>query len=663
MGMISRRDFLKAAGIGAASLAWLAGAGLPGAEESWLVEGAPDAKTLATVCGVCPAGCGLHLQVTADGGLRIGANPLHPRPGGEACALLHGALLGPQRATLLPGPLHQVQRGSRDYASLDWAAGIAALRQALFQYRPDEIVILVGLFPDHVFDFMQRLAVGLGGASVLRFGLYSELEGEVTLTDAAHTLFGAAQIPYFDVEAADVVFSFGASLGEAWLSTGRVAGETGWSLPAQPVRRSYWVQFDAIRTNVAEQADEWVHIQPGSEAVLAQALTHRVAALRSEGQAGLEDPLLAEAALTSGIGQADLERLARLFAGVGRALAVPGASALGGSHGLAAAEAILALNSLAENLGRAGGLYLVPALPVCTNPAGRPATLAEMTVLVERMRCGQVKALLVYGADPLGELPASLGFQDALAAVERVVSFSPVWDATSTWADVLLPDHLPLESWGYQRLRAGSDRPVLSALQPVRQSPRNTRPAGDVLLEAVSGELPNLPFESQLDFVQQSVFSLNSWGGIYQAADVQEFWAAWQQAGGWWTPAAVRMPPVALAGIGFSQAGTSSLEERADFPLRLLLLSQPEPAEAEQPWIALRRQTAQELGVRAGQQVKVCSAAGAVQVVVRLEAGQEVDLAAMPLRWGKKLLGMAVNESGSLAWAQTTYIRVVSNVL
>ena len=79
-----------------------------------------------------------------------------------------------------------------------------------------------------------------------------------------------------------------------------------------------------------------------------------------------------------------------------------------------------------------------------------------------------------------------------------VISFASFPDETALASDYVLPDHTPLESWGYQRSLAGADRTVLSGVQPVVVPLYDTRATVDVLLAAarlVGGSLTTgLPY-------------------------------------------------------------------------------------------------------------------------------------------------------------------------
>ena len=115
-------------------------------------------------------------------------------------------------------------------------------------------------------------------------------------------------------------------------------------------------------------------------------------------------------------------------------------------------------------LGAVGGAVQVPQ----TETQRPGASLAQLKGLVDAMQAGRVKVLLIHDVNPVYSLPEPLGFAEALDKVDLVVSFATLKDETSERADLVLPDHSPLESWGDAEPRAG----VRSLLQPtiVRQT-------------------------------------------------------------------------------------------------------------------------------------------------------------------------------------------------
>ncbi len=362
------------------------------------------------------------------------------------------------------------------------------------------------------------------------------------------------------------------------------------------------------------------------------------------------------AAQESGVAEADLRRLARIFVDAPRKLAIPGGNALGSSSGLAAAEAVLALNILANNLGQEGGLFFTPDLPINPGLAHRPSTFAEISALVQRMKSGQVKVLFIHNANPAYELPAELGFVEALESVPLVISFASFPDETALLADYVLPDHTSLESWGYQKVVTGGDRLVISGLQPVVAPLYDTRATTDVLLAAVQSIGGNLsaalPFQDEVDFLQKSVASLMGQGGFYHVSDLQSFWSRWRQNGGWWKEnAGLSKPEVSMA---FKRlAGIEPARSAGDiqeYPFYLLIfphfssgdgnpastsgsLGTPDPPgfTRGKTWVEINPFTARTLGVRKGDIVELSSPAGVIEAVVYETPAILPDVVAVPL--------------------------------
>jgi anaerobic selenocysteine-containing dehydrogenase len=108
---------------------------------------------------------------------------------------------------------------------------------------------------------------------------------------------------------------------------------------------------------------------------------------------------------------------------------------------LQTAQAILTLNAVVDNFGKAGGVYLSPLAPN-EDETHRPANAQEMTELIKKMKGGGVKVLFVHGVNPLFELPKALGFESALGSVPQIISFATFPDETALQADYISPTSL-----------------------------------------------------------------------------------------------------------------------------------------------------------------------------------------------------------------------------
>jgi anaerobic selenocysteine-containing dehydrogenase len=536
----SRRDFLKLASVGAATTAILTGCG----PSSRYVTREPYAQMpeytyngqstyYATTCRECAAGCGLVVRTMQGRALKVEGNKNHPVNLGKTCARGQATLHGLYNPDRVQDPAKQSKRGSRDFSNMDWDAAINVVADALKNTDPAGVAFLMGMTPDHLFALVSDLAKAIGAPAPIRFGALGMFEARATLGKAVESLFGQAAMPFFDLGKSDLVFSFGANFLETWLSP--VAFTRGFSTMRRGGGhgRGTLVHFEPRMSQTASKADMWIPITPGTEGLVALAIGRIAAEARGATSAAFESVDVDAIASASGVSAQKLDELGKLFASADAALAIPGGAALAHSNGLETAEAVLALNALVGGLGRAGGVFLAPLAPMQAE-FSRPANMAEMADFVEKLKSGKVKTLFIHGVNPVFELPRSLGFEDALKSVETVISFATFPDETAMQADYVFPDHHGLESWGYQRVAAGSSQSALSGAQPVVSPYYNTRATADVFLAAAAsagGALGQaLPFKDEVEFIQSKIVALvGENDGYFGAPEINTFTAYFQQ--------------------------------------------------------------------------------------------------------------------------------------
>ena len=690
---ISRRDFLKLATAGAATTAVLTGCG----PTSRFVSREPYLKMpeytyngmstyYATTCRECAAACGLVVRTMQGRAIKVEGNANNPVNLGKTCARGQATLQGLYNPDRVENPVKQARGAQLSQETLDWNAAIQIVSDALKNTKPSEIAFLMGMAPDHLFDLVSDLAKAIGAPAPIRFGALGMFEARATLSKAAEDLFGKASLPFFDLENADVVISFGSNFLETWLSP--VAFTRGFAKMRRgnPERRGYFVQFEARMSQTASKADEWIPLRPGTESLVAIALGRLIA----EAKGGSLPPAFASvdpltAAADAGVQLEVLERLAQALVKANRPLVIPGGAALGQSNGLAVAESVLALNALLGNFGLPGGVFISPLAPA-QDAYHRPASAKEMTDFIAKMKNGSVKVLFVHGVNPVFELPKHLGFAEALAAVPQVISFATFPDETALASDYIFPDHHGLESWGYQRAVV-SAKPVLSGAQPVVTPYFNTRATADVFLAAAAlagGKFAEaLPFADEVAFIQSKLTQLVGEEGFFTAPEINSFTAYFQQYGGWWTsdPAlatpsaanaiAKRFTPAAaeFAGEGeffFLPFVSPTLGEAGANKPWLQELADPTTTVMWNTWVEMNPVTAHELGIENDDIVEIVSEAGSVEAPVYLYPAIRPDVIAMPFGQGHTaygrfaagrganpadVLGSHFNEAGDLAFA------------
>ena len=681
---ITRRDFLKLAGAGAAVSAVLTGCG---PVSRYIVRRPytemPEYNQVglntyyASTCRECAAGCGIIVRTKEGRAITIEGNQQHPVNKGRLCARGITAQQGLYNPDRVIGPVFQARGDTAKQARTTWDQVIPLVSDAL-KSSGDQIAFLLGTAPDHLFDLVNELAESLGSSRALRYSALSSFEGRSTLLEAAKRTFGGAALPYFDIANAEIIFSFGASFLETWLSPVSYAAAYGDMRQGRATRRGYLVSFEPRRSMTAGNADEWIPIKPGSEGLVASALSRLIAEAKGEStSATAADP--AVAAEAAGIDANRLVELAQMFATSDHAIAIPGGGAIGQPQGLAIAQAILQLNSQVGNLGQPGGVFLTPS-------GQSPSALSDIMDLIARMNNSQVKVLFVHGINPVFELPKHSGFTEALAKVPLVISFATFPDETAMLSDYILPDHSPLESFGYQRMMAGADRQIWSSIQPAVAPLYDTRATADVLLASAAAAGKSLPYTDEVDFVQQKLVPLISSGGFYTAQEIQTFWSRWLQYGGWWVPQAnleTELSNGSSDTVTFS--GPPALEEGKTFHLVVYPTQLGDGAGANRPWlqempdpmttltwntwVEINPATAEKLGIHDDDVVRVTTPYGAIEASVYLYPAIRPDTIAIPFGQGHTALGRwaegrgvnpaailpaAVNEAGDLAYSDVT---------
>jgi len=664
---LSRRDFLKIAGVGTALTTVLTGCG----PASRYVSREPYTKMpeynyngqstyYATTCRECAAGCGLVVRTMQGRAIKTEGNKYNPVNLGKTCARGQATLQGLYNPDRVKNPAKHV-RGDQALTDTDWETAIGIVAEAL--KNPGEVQFLLGLAPDHLFDLVSDLCKSIGAPAPLRYGALGMFEARATLGEASRAVFGKPDLLFFDLANAETTLSFGANFLETWVSP--VAYTRGYSKMRRQKARGYFIQLEPRLSQTAAKADEWHAIVPGTEGLVAAAIGKLYAEAKfGAAPAAFEAVDVNAAAEASGLELEHLEHLAELLAESEHPLVIPGGAALAHENGLETAKTILALNALLGNLGKSGGVYHTPVSPL-GEEYRRPATLKEMGELVAKMNTGQVKTLLVHGVNPVFELPKSLGFAEALQNVPTVISFATFPDETAMQADYIFPDHHGLESWGYQRVTTGTGQGMLSGAQPVVAPFYNTKSTVDVLLAAAG-----LPFKDEVEFIQSKVAGLVELeGGFYSAADLPSFWALFQQFGGWWkndsglgAPNAVGALENPSTGSGTALAAEPHNAGHDEF--HLLVYPSPVMAEAgankpwlqEIPdpmttvmwnsWLEINPHTAEELGLHNDDVVRVVSPFGAVEVPVYKYPAIRPDVVAIPFGQGHTAFGRYAENRG-----------------
>lgn len=712
---VSRRQFLKLAGLSSLGAVIFKACGF--AEEEILVQSPVELPEdlvkgidnwYASTCRQCPAGCGNIVRVMEGRAKKIEGNPNHPLSRGKLCVRGQAGLQALYHPDRIQGPLRRVE-GTGVLESITWEAAEDELIRRLNDTPGSQVLLVTEPLRGRLAMVTKRFVEGLGA----RYASFEPMERTATLRAAMNQLFGQDILPEFDLENTKFLMGFGVDMLETWLSTVRYNRGYGTFRQGPPDlsqpgwERGTFVQVDSRFSMTAANADEWVPIKPGMEGILALSMAYVIideelgdsaAANTMTGGAGAPALEAFAPEKVADVVRVDAERiahLARRFARGRPSLAVGGNSAGAHTNGTFNLAAIYSLNVLVGSVGVEGGLFFNPE-PLSPGRGDMlPHTsFGEWQDRVNEMGRGDIKLLMVRGADPLFGSPQTVGFSDALENLDYMVSFSSFMDDTTARADLVLPDHIYLESWGDDVPDPGLGYEMVTFQQPIVEPFFNTRAFGDELIQLASKMGGNvaaaLPWESFKEAVREGARELQALGrGSVQSDNFETFWDGVLQRGVWYdinskpetraTPRPLPTGPVmpAFAGAPHNVEGFNLLLYQslaltdgrgANLPW---LQATPDPMTTVVwgTWVDISVEDADRLNIKTNDIVEVRSVHGAIEAPAYVNMGTPPGTVSVPVGQGHAnfsryaesrganplsiLADFRDGHTGSLAWNAT----------
>ncbi len=666
---MDRRTFLQLSGMTAAAAAL---SGCKSANEKiipYLIP--PDegvtpgiANYYASTCRSCPAGCGILVRVSEGRAKKIEGNPLHPVNRGKLCARGQAALQELYHPDRVPQPMKRTgARGSGAFTKITWEEALTLLVEKLKNLQQSKMTAGLALVTPQLSGTMAELVTRFTRS----YGSPNHVSYELLVPDwlraANRKSFGQASLPFYDMSETRYLLSFGADFVESHLSPVQYGYAFGRMRQARDTVRGHFTYVGGRMSLTAASADRWMPARPGSEGVLALGIARLILAESLHDQASLAANGLRKETLLQGLKAYDLTRVAdetgltekaiaevaREFTATRPSLAMAGEAVAFQSNGQETVRAINLLNVLAGNLNRIGGIY-----PDNGSPEGPANSFNELNSLIKKMAGSSIQLAMILG-DPVHTVPQATKFQEALSKVPFIVSLSSFMDDTALQADLILPDHAGLESWGDVIPLAGTRDSVVGLMQPVVNPVFDTRQSAEVLMTAaheLGGAMKAaFPFETYLDMLKTGMKKRVSGGG----KDFEATWVEFLKQGGLFKTnqgqgKAFRWQ----AGAGIpNPAKPDFAGNEKEFPLHLQVypstafydgrgaslpwlqqLPDPMTTAVWDSWVELNPKTAQELGINFGDLVEVSSPQGSLRVPAVIYPGIRPDMAAMPMGQG-----------------------------
>ncbi|MFZ2224591.1 MAG: molybdopterin-dependent oxidoreductase [Candidatus Deferrimicrobium sp.] len=678
--MLDRRQFLKLGG--ATAFATLFG-GCEKVQRKLIPFVIPpenyipgEALWYASVCGQCPAGCGVVVRVSEGRAKKIEGNPLHPVNRGKLCARGQAALQALYHPERLSRPMKlSGARGSGSYTPVSWEEALSLLMGSLKKAKAEDPASLLMLS-----DPMRGHAGLVAGRFMRAFGSKHRVAwdpfGPDAMLSANAAVHGVRDLPEHDLANARYLLSFSGDFLETGISPVHYAREYGRMRGDRETIRGKFVHFGPRLSMTAAAADLFLPCAPGTEGIVALGIAHvmvrdRLAVASSaggrlSGDLGAYSPEAVEK--MTGVHAHDIAAAAEEFSRNQPGLAIAGTGAATGPGGAFHCAAVTLLNVLAGNVGKPGGVsfpnraqafakYGTEAALLAPSPE---SGFAEMRAALEKMRGGAFRMAILSGAtNPAFALPPPLKFTEALLKVPFVVAFASFLDETTSLADLVLPVPTSLESWGDDLAPVGHAGAV-TLCQPVVEPFHDTRSMPDVLIAAakeLGGEPAKaLPWGSFRECIEKAY---GGPGGEMEKA---------LQRGGFFgeSPSARSAARTGTASLPKAVERTIDGDPKA-FPLALHLYpsialydgrganlpwlqEMPDPISTAvwRNWVEVNPKTAAGLGLAEGDGVTVSSPTGKITAHVAFNPGIAPDVAAMPLgqghtRYGKYASGRGEN--------------------
>lgn len=656
-----------------------------------LVDGVP--QYFATVCQMCPAGCGLMVRTMGGRAVKIEGNPAHPINQGKTCARGQSALQHLYNPDRLRGPVTHSKRGqtfTRDRdkdanppdgrekmvevsaTATDWETALGRVVQGL-QSASGRIAILAdsqefGHSPTQTHllnEFADKV-----GATVFGYSLLDDAPWRA----AARAIYGRDQIPAYQLDEADLIVSFGGDFLEAWPSPvyySRLFGDFRQGPRRTQGEHGRFIYVGPRMSMTAAKADVWLPCNPGTEALVASAVH---AAL---GGTGIS---IAQAVSESALTEAQILSVAEAMRLAGaRSVAIPGNGLMSSVNATAAFTAVEALNAQVKSQCVGFGTAAIPP----TTPYSGGAGTKNIQALVQSMQSGQLSALLILGQpNPVFTLPTALGFTGALAKVPFIAALTPFEDETTAYADVVLPTRSFLEDWGDHVPPVIPPGTHLATLRQPIVDPQfvgghgqvqdkqvfqpwmDTRPLGDLLID-LARRLGKPMADADSRAAVRKI-----WAAIGQAdlaADTTENDAKWVAAlsnGGMWNAnllpvGALLNEPSSLllmAHGGKDTEGAASGAPTGQYALHLYpsiynhdgrhanlgwMQENPDPMTMAvwNSWVEINMQVAHTLGIRTGDIVRLTTAHETIDVPAIPYPGLHPNAVAMPIGQGHEVYG------------------------
>ena len=241
-------------------------------------------------------------------------------------------------------------------------------------------------------------------------------------------------------------------------------------------------------------------------------------------------------------------------------------------------------------------------------------------------------------------------------------------DETTALADIVLPSHTYLESWGDDFPEPGVGFSTGTISQPVVSPLYDTRSTGDILLQLAHqiGLSEAIPWRSMEDYLKDGWRRIYDHGGLVQSESFESFWTSVLKAGVWGEKihreSAFTLDKAVIDSIGVEAPAFSGASDAYPFILHPYLSTLHDGSAANLPWmqelpdpmtsvvygswVEINPATARQLGLKEGDLVDIESPHGQIRAPVYIYPAIMPGVIAMPIGQGHVEFGRYASNRG-----------------
>jgi len=470
-------------------------------------------ETVPGICGICPGGCGVNIELV-DGKIES-ISPIKGHPAGVVCVRgLHAKEIVYSKDRLKYPLLRTGERGEGKFNRIGWDEALDRISDAFQRVKREfgaEAVMSYfgrGSFDNNLTDLFGARGMPCQGVSGFLFpfgspngtGCSSVCYVSYGIFASLSTIGAQMESTFADFDKADLILLWGANP-----PTDSPPSRVKKILDAKK-RGARVIAIDHMRSDIAKLADQWVGVRSGTDGALALSMINVIVnehlydkAFVRNWTKGFEDlrqyvqqfpPEKAET-----ITRVPRETIAALARGIAQAKGASLVMYTGLEYtnsGVQTIRSVLSLWAITGNVDVPGGLVFRPRSParfprVSLEPprGAKPIGADKYPLFCDVLKAAQfmeaprailkgdpypVKALLVLGASILTSLPNPNLWKKCFRNLDFMVVFDRFMTGDAMYADIILPATTNFENLGYQRYPGGYCQLRQKVIEPIGEA-------------------------------------------------------------------------------------------------------------------------------------------------------------------------------------------------